>query len=159
MSTLLNQALIDEIEAAFASTPRPSGPLFATIQHDGEDEYFEGKTWQECRNVRELRENEAALCYFTSEAFRYFLPAFMIAYVVDPDGADIIEEGIVTCFDPSNPRLEACARERAQLLSDSERKAVCDFMLHLKAETGGSLDFVLGPALNNVAAAGRGARA
>jgi hypothetical protein len=63
MSSPINQALIDQIEAAFASTPRPSGPLFTTIQHDGEDKYFEKRTWQECHNVRALRLNQAPLSY------------------------------------------------------------------------------------------------
>src|SRR5688572_26710362 len=85
-----------QIEAAFAATPHP-GRAFAAISATLDDEgivaYFGATTWRG-HHVRELRRHVAALSFFTDAAFRYWLPAFMLADLDSPREADVIAEHI-----------------------------------------------------------------
>jgi hypothetical protein len=83
------------IESAFERTPAPRGEIVSTlIDDEGVSEYFGGRSWRG-HAVKDLRYHEAALSFFTADAFRYFLPAFMLASIEDPVEADVIPEGIV----------------------------------------------------------------
>jgi hypothetical protein len=91
-----NDQLADKIEAAFANTPHPGsdfGDISSTQWDEGIVDYFRGTTWR-CHNVRDLRYHSCALSFFTDKAFRYWLPAFMLAELEDPEEADVIAEGI-----------------------------------------------------------------
>ena len=85
-----------QIEAAFADTPAPGREcedISASMDDEGIVAYFRGRTWRGHR-VKDLREHEAALSLFTDKAFRYWLPAFMLAELEDPETADVIAGGI-----------------------------------------------------------------
>jgi hypothetical protein len=88
------------IETAFARTP-PPGDAFtdisATTDDEGIVEYFRSTGWNGHR-VRDLRYHVDALAFFTDGAFRYWLPAFMLAELVAPDEADVIAEYIAGQF-------------------------------------------------------------
>jgi len=84
------------IEAAFADTPSPGTgfeDISATKWDEGIVEYFRGTSWSGHR-VQDLRRHEAAMSFFTDKAFRYWLPAFMLAELESPIEADVIGEGI-----------------------------------------------------------------
>jgi hypothetical protein len=66
-------------------------------------QYFRGTSWQG-HPPRDLRIHSAALSLFTPAAYRYWLPAFMLAEIDDPETADIIAEGIAYDFTESNLR-------------------------------------------------------
>ncbi len=74
-------SLAEAIEIAFSETPYPGDH---NITHCPCDEcteiagYFAGKTWKGHR-VNDLRCHETALFHCTPDAFRYYLPAFMLA--------------------------------------------------------------------------------
>jgi hypothetical protein len=95
-----------QIEAAFADTPAP-GREFEDISASMDDEgivaYFRGRTWRGHR-VKDLREHEVALSLFTDKAFRYWLPAFMLGELEDPETADVIAEGIAFHFSEAEGR-------------------------------------------------------
>ena len=55
--------------------------------------YLRDSFWRG-RSVEDLRYHEAALSLFENEAFEYFLPAFLVAAVEDPEAADVILDGI-----------------------------------------------------------------
>jgi len=86
-----------QIEAAFADTPSPGSEYddISATKYDDEGivDYFRGTSWRGHR-VKDLRHHEAALSFFTDKAFRYWLPAFMLAELESPVEADIIAEGI-----------------------------------------------------------------
>jgi len=87
--------LREQIERAFERTPAPQGRLVETLFDDeGVSDYFRGRTWRG-HAVKDLRYHEVALSFFTPEAFRYFLPAFMLASIDDPEAADVIPDGIL----------------------------------------------------------------
>jgi hypothetical protein len=107
----------ERIERAFAGTPRPAGELVATTYDDeGVSAYFAGKSWRG-HPVSDLRLHEVALCFFTPEAFRYYLPAFMLASLEDPEVADVIPQSIIGALarrgESSRLRVNAFSREEA----------------------------------------------
>lgn len=113
------------IESAFADTPAPGDSFedISTTQWDeGIVEYFKGTTWRGHR-VRDLRHHVVALSFFTDKAFRYWLPAFMLAELEDPEGeADVIAECIASSFRRSNTRLEK--------FSAAELEGIAGFLTH-----------------------------
>jgi len=90
------QNIANLIETAFASTQSPGesfDDISATKQDEGIVDYFRGTTWRG-HTVRDLRYHSAALAFFTDSAFRYWLPAFMLASLEDAKIADVIPESI-----------------------------------------------------------------
>lgn len=124
-----------QIEAAFADTPAP-GKEFEDISASMDDEgivaYFRGRTWRGHR-VKDLREHESALSLFTDKAFRYWLPAFMLAEIEDPETADVIAEGIAFHF------IEAEGQEaRLQQFTPGELEAIAAFFDECARNSGSS---------------------
>jgi hypothetical protein len=118
------------IETAFADTPAPGDnfeDISATQWDEGIVDYFRGTTWRG-HAVRDLRCHAAALSFFTDKAFRYWLPAFMLAELEDPEGeADIIAESIAYKFLPSEfGRPDA----RLEQFSAAELEAIAAFLMH-----------------------------
>ena len=113
-----------QIEGAFADTP-PPGDAFddisATQWDEGIVDYFRGKTWHGHR-VQDLRRHAAALSFFTHKAYRYWLPAFMLAELEHPVEADIIGESIAFDFTKS----ESAVARLGQFAPD-ELKAIAAF--------------------------------
>src|SRR5688572_30644376 len=115
------------IETAFADTPPPDDSfedISATQWDEGIVDYFRGTTWRGHR-VADLRYHEAALSFFTDKAFRYWLPAFMLAELEDCEQADVIAEGIAYSFLPSqHGRPDA----RLQQFAPIELEAIVAFL-------------------------------
>jgi hypothetical protein len=90
----------EQIVEAFAATPRPCDDAIAVESYDDEGtaEYFHGRAWQG-HPAERLRYFSSSMSFFTPEAFRYFLPAYMLAELDDPKEADIIAESIAFHFD------------------------------------------------------------
>jgi hypothetical protein len=120
------EAVRRQIESAFADTPYPGDgydDISATRQDDeGIVDYFRGTTWRGHR-VEDLRFHEAALAFFTDAAFRYWLPAFMLAELEDPETADVISSGIDFELARS-PK----SRERLLLFTPAELDAIAAFL-------------------------------
>jgi hypothetical protein len=120
--------LRDQIERAFESTPAPQGQLVETLFDDeGVSDYFRGRTWRG-HAVKDLRYHDVALSFFTPEAFRYFLPAFMLATIDDPETADIIPQGIL--FHLSTPD-DPHQWERITQFEPAECDAIAAFLWSL----------------------------
>ncbi len=84
------------IMEAFQTNPYPGDDfdkISATTVDEDIVECFRGSTWAG-HLIADLRKHHVALTFFTIEAFRYWLPAFMLAELEDPDEADIIAEHI-----------------------------------------------------------------
>ncbi len=84
-------------------------------------QYFAGTTWQG-HTPRNLRIHSAALSLLTPAAYRYWLPAFMLAEIDDPETADIIAEGMAYDFTESNLR-----ETRVSQFTQRELKAIAAF--------------------------------
>jgi hypothetical protein len=84
------------IELAFANTPH-SGNNFSDISATPWDEgivdYFRRSTWRGHQTTN-LRKHVAALSFFTAKAFRYWLPAFILAELEEPEEADVVSQHI-----------------------------------------------------------------
>ncbi|MFW5443002.1 MAG: DUF6714 family protein [Methylococcaceae bacterium] len=111
-----------KIKYAFSGASIPKGKL-CSAEYDYEDAHwgFVGTTWEE-HNVIFLREHESSLSFFTAEAFCYYLPAFMMAELQEPEMADIIAEGIA--FHLTDTPL---TKERISLLSRDQLLAIVAF--------------------------------
>jgi hypothetical protein len=118
-----------KIEAAFSDTPSPGGnfdDISGTQWDEGIVDYFRGTTWRGHR-VIDLRHHSAALSFFTYRAFRYWVPAFMLAELENPEEADIIKESIASNFLPGE--YHSAETTLAQF-APAELDAIAAFMDH-----------------------------
>ena len=119
------------ITEAFRDTPRPTGKLTDTYDDEGVEAYFAGRPWSG-HDVATLRRHAAAMSLFTTEAFRYYLPAFMLAELSDPETADIIGESIVHHLGPPADYWEEIHRARLSLFTNGERNAILAFLHYME---------------------------
>jgi len=115
--------LRETIIKAFSATSQPPADRISapTYDDEGTAAYFAGKSWQG-HSAKELRCYSSSLSFFTAEAFRYYLPAYMLAELDEPEIADVITEGILFHFTHELP-----GRELASCLTHEEREAVACF--------------------------------
>lgn len=123
---------VERINKAFGAELPPLQPIVEqeylnpTTQGDeGATEYFSGKSWK-ALDTPSLVYHRAALYMFTSEAHRYYLPAFMIAAIAEPEAADEIPDLIIWHFaDYKKPFWS----ERIRVLTWEQRSLVAEFIL------------------------------
>lgn len=113
--------LRQQILEAFAAAPRPSDDRISapTYDDEGTAEYFRGRTWHG-HTAEQLRIHSSSLSFFTREAYRYFLPAYMLAELDEPETADVIAEHIAFDFERFHERDRPA-------FSAAELRAVCAF--------------------------------
>jgi len=117
--------LCKQIEEAFSEAPLPVlGTLsLPTYDDEGTNEFFGGTDWR-THTISGLRQHDFALTVFTPGAFRYYLPAFLLCSLRDPEAADILPELIIS----------GLQRDRIRALSAKERSAVARFLEWLRDE-------------------------
>ncbi|WP_425398375.1 DUF6714 family protein [Aeoliella sp.] len=121
------------IQRAFADTPHPGNgreDLAVEIYDDeGTTEHFRFTKWED-HSVEQLRQHCSSLGFFTGPAFRYFLPAYMIAELDDPKSADVIGESIEYFLTekPSHKKKRLAVSERGELFNQDERLAIAAFL-------------------------------
>lgn len=133
--------LINKIESAFKNTPKPTGILRRNSDDGNAADYFSGKSWQGHKTT-DLRQHFDAFYEFEPEAFRYYLPAFILADISDPIDADIIGEAIVWFFTPhENERLidKEYKYSRTILFSQQELTSIIAFIHWFDIECEGIL--------------------
>lgn len=118
----MDKQVEEKIIGAFSGDSIPEGKL-CSAKYDYEDTHggFYGTTWEQ-HDALFLREHESCLSFFTAEAFCYYLPAFMLAELRDPDTADIIAEGVA--FHLTDTPL---TKERISLFSRDKLLAIIAF--------------------------------
>jgi uncharacterized protein DUF6714 len=79
---------------------------------------FRGRHWQDL-SVGDLLQEPDALSFFTNEAFRYFLPAFIKASLLDPERADRLPNAVLLSL--ARPDYSKFWRERKEALFDTAR--------------------------------------
>ena len=129
----------EKLEEAFADAPYPGDDNLTECpcpECQEIAEYFRGKTWRG-HTVRNLRYHEAALNLLTAEAVHYFLPAFVLAELEDPEEADVIYDGLIFIFTPSGSSRQ---KENIKLLSKAQSEVMIDYLRYCLAEEGEYLD-------------------
>jgi hypothetical protein len=119
------ESVAEQIRQAFADTPQPGlafDDISATKPDEGIVAYFRGSSWQGHR-VDNLRYHYATLSFFTDKAFRYWLPAFMLADLENPVAADVIGEGIAFSLGESWD-----AERRIRQFSQQELRAIAAYL-------------------------------
>lgn len=100
---MTKQEIIIEIQNAFSETQYPgdknitSSPYKAQYpDYEGNqiDKVFKGKSWNEV-SENDLAFQNSAMAFFTNDAWRYYLPAYMILIVNDIKKADVIADDLV----------------------------------------------------------------
>lgn len=112
---MTKDALIALIEQAFADTVYPEGAKITDCSWQNCDECreiaeaFEGKHWTSVRNARFLRKYHEALPLFQPEAFRFYLPAYMIVNLKSRAYLGIMPESIT--FNLTPPEIKGVLAE------------------------------------------------
>lgn len=111
------------IESAWQGVPYPGDDkIFTPDSYDDEDiiNYFSGTTWRG-HDAASLRAHSSAFTFFTPEAFHYWLPAFMVAAMQNPQAADVVVDRIAWSVSGEY------AAQRWPLFSPAQRQAVAAY--------------------------------
>lgn len=109
-----------QVELAYCVEPVPAGPLTEMCNDAGVDAHFRGRRWPDCVEPAVLR--GMPLPFLLPKAFRYYLPAYMMAELADPEEADTVCSSIVCRFArPQQP-------PQHQGFSDAELLVVFSFL-------------------------------
>lgn len=132
MLFLKSNELKQEIEAAFAEVQYPGDEnIYAEGVEDPDIEKrvlrFKGTHWHEVDSevLRGLRDG---FVFFTPEAFRFYLPAFLIEYINDPD------ENVVNSLAFA---LSFARRDNLKLYSSQQIKAINSFLRYMQKYPSG----------------------
>ncbi|MFP6694925.1 MAG: DUF6714 family protein [Pirellulales bacterium] len=101
-----------------------------------------GRTW-DGHDVPTLRMHEAAMCFFTPGAFRYYLPAYMLAELRDPENADILGEFVVYQFGEPELDWKETYEKRLTLFTQDEKDAVLAFLRYMQERYGTFAEYVV----------------
>jgi len=143
-STVLE--LIAQIRRAFSdgfSFKTPSKGRLTTSRYDeGIHDFFTGREWSSLSPV-EVRKYVAALSFFTPEAFCYYLPAFMLAELLDAETADVAGQFVVYAFAKPQPNYLVSYDARIALFTQVQKQAVLAFLDYMQEKYGGLEDAVI----------------
>jgi hypothetical protein len=120
-------------------------------------EHFRGMSWPDVdlaflREYGEHADASACLTFMSPEAFRYYLPAFLLVLVENFQEADVLVETVISSITPrrdqSKPALVEFVRLRLEGFTPEQREAIRLFLEYMKREHGqeylfGELDAAL----------------
>lgn len=127
--------LITMIRTAWtdATPPQPDNISQPTYDDEGVADYFSNKPWQG-QSAAQLRRLTHALTFFTDEAFVYYLPAYLIADIEEPEVSDTNAEGILSRLASSEgPTM-------ASRLNALQRSAVRAYLSYFQKRDSGPYD-------------------
>lgn len=145
MSEPDKQRLVEQIQRAWADVQYPGdGNIFTPDSYDDEGitEYFSGTTWKG-HSVENLRAHETALStFFMPAAYHYWLPAYLLAAVEDPDELSQGVDSLVRSFVPrdASSLFKQEQQERLRLLSNEQKMAVIGVLEYLAWKYGAEED-------------------
>lgn len=127
----IKNKLITEISVAFSTgmPPQPDKDHISLLCSDDEGiaGYFVGRTWQG-HATKALRNLECALNIFTTQAFAYYLPAYLIGDINEPDISDVLGDSLM--FNLS-PRHRSQKSEKIKALLSIEQKRLFSTILNM----------------------------
>ena len=93
---------------------------------------FVGREWNDVDGDA-IAEHQDALFWFTPKSFHYYMPAFMIAGLKEPDAYYILN--ILLMLRPDVEASDACfARERWMLFNSAQRTSLKKWLVWIYAE-------------------------
>lgn len=143
------EELIRKIEEAFADSQYPGDDR---LVYDRSGRHFEceeiakdfrGKDWREIP-LETLRYHSDSLFFFTSKAYKFYLPAYLMASIRSYREADIISSNVVyslTYPEETGTKMELFI-DRTNCFSSTQKLAIRSFLEFLLAQH--SNDFPLG---------------
>lgn len=131
-------AALAQIEAAFGDlTPPGDDALLHPQCRDDNDiaEFYGGPSRRDLSDAFLLR-NYAAPSFFSAEAFRYYLPAFMAWSLKNAESPEYLAEATLRAFDPGAPGdpLHDFAVSKFALFDQAQRRAVVAFLEAFREE-------------------------
>ena len=131
------------IEMAFAGTPCPGdgGLLHPQCMDDGDVKDFYGRT--DWRSVPDeiIDRNNASLCFFSAEAYRFYVPAYLIWVLNNFASCDSSTvDSTIYSFTPGKGDLRQFSLSKYALFNAAQRTAVLDFLEYLANHGGGKVD-------------------
>jgi hypothetical protein len=138
------QELVTQIERAFADVPYPGDDHIcrgAGVQVEGSEEaniaaVFRGRHWRDVP-LEGLARYSATFCFLTPEAFRFYLPAYLLAVIrLSPEEvervpiAGALEESLIQSLRPAtyDPILWDYRHQRIDPLTPDQKTAVQAFL-------------------------------
>lgn len=149
--------LLTDLARAFANAAlAPGTPLVQSADDEGVAEYVCGKSWQDL-SAKDLRFMEFGPTIFSAEAFAYFAPAYIRAYLCDRVALDsVVESFVINLGSPDDPKYPQYQRARAikALFSAEQREVVLGFLRVYKQTQGACAAEILSEALHLYACPG-----
>jgi hypothetical protein len=128
------------VEAAFAETKYPGDDR---LVYDNSRDHlecnevaaaFKGKHWKQI-SLETLRHHSAGIFFFTPEAYRFYLPAYLLAAALHYDEADTISDSVVfSLIPPSDAKDAQSYLHRVEGFTTTQRKAIKRFLEFLKQQ-------------------------
>jgi hypothetical protein len=123
------------ITSAFAAAPHPGDAALVTGDTSYDPEYravahaFSGKHWCELSRAF-IREHRDALPLLGSAAFRFFLPAYLLACLEDETDLDTAPLNVVSSLSPPEPGNTSARAfsERAEAFTVAEARAIAAYL-------------------------------
>ncbi len=115
------------VERAFATAPMPSGPIECALADEEVQQDFGGRAWASVP-LRVVRYHRGDLSFFTAPAFRYYLPAFLLAALPPERDGWGIGGNLVFAFSEPSEDWAPRHNERVRLLARGEKRAVLAFL-------------------------------
>lgn len=129
----LRQRVAKQIEEAFADTPYPDEPICppTTVwNYELIEAEFKDHHWKELP-FEILFQNRDVLTYLSDTAYRFYLPAYLLAVLLHPEEVDTLLDRMVDHLSPSNgkyPQHDENILKKAKTLDTSEIDAVIAFL-------------------------------
>jgi hypothetical protein len=135
----MTDSLIARISVAFQDVECPEDDAISTPTYDdeGTTAQFANTRWQD-----HAEPDTSALLWFTPAAFRYFLPAYLIASLKDPSSVTAEYTIDHLCPPKNNPRRPSYLA-RWSLLSKEQRLCVIAFLERFQPNDAERLDLVI----------------
>ena len=128
------QTLIEAISSAWKDVPCPGTEnIFTPDSYDDEGitEYFKDTTWHG-HKPEILRGFDSAIStFFTNEAYHYWLPAFLIAAVENPEELSQGTDAIVRSFIPEDYWRKEEYYSRMAMLTNEQKMVIISVIEHL----------------------------
>ena len=142
MQTRADQ-LVSTIRAAWADAVPPDAANISmkTYDDEGVSAYFSGKTW-EGHSARQLRILDFAPCIFTADAFAYYLPAYLIADIEEPEVSDDNVQRVLYWLAEEDAAGESSGRGRNVIrrLNAAQKSALRAFLAFVQEREHGFYD-------------------
>ncbi len=136
-------SVIRAIEMAFAKNPCPAddGLLHPQCMDDGDIKDFYGRTtWLDVPDEI-IDYNNASLCFFSPEAYRFYLPAYLIWALRIFDSSDSwTVDSTIYSLTPGEGDLRQFSLSKYALLDAAQRRAVLAFLEYLAEHGSGKVD-------------------